>query len=89
MLVSISHTVFEMLAFKNDIQFWKTRDNLRGLSIRAVLFNCFCQLIVLLYICDNDTNIMVKFSVGVGLLIELWKVTKGWVVPYTVEAYII
>lgn len=75
-LVSLSHTVFEMLAFKNDIQFWKTRDNLKGLSIRAVLFNCFCQLIVLLYICDNDTNIMVKFSVGVGLLIELWKVTK-------------
>ena len=76
MVVSISHTVFEMLAFKNDIQFWKTRDNLKGLSIRAVLFNCFCQLIVLLYICDHDTNIMVKFSVGVGLLIELWKVTK-------------
>jgi len=75
-VVSISHTVFEMLAFKNDIQFWKTRDNLKGLSIRAVLFNCFCQLIVLLYICDHDTNIMVKFSVGVGLLIELWKVTK-------------
>lgn len=75
-VVSISHTVFEMLAFKNDIQFWKTKDNLKGLSIRAVLFNCFCQLIVLLYICDNDTNTMVKFSVGVGLLIELWKVTK-------------
>ena len=49
-----------MLAFKNDIQFWKTKDNLKGLSIRAVLFNCFCQLIVLLYICDNDTNTMVS-----------------------------
>ena len=59
MVISISHTVFEMLAFKNDIQFWKTKDNLKGLSIRAVLFNCFCQLIVLLYICDNDTNTMV------------------------------
>merc|ERR1711892_957533 len=63
-------------AYKNEIQFWKTKDNLKGLSIRAVLFNCFCQLIALLYICDNDTNTMVKFSVGVGLLIELWKVTK-------------
>jgi len=74
--ISISHTVFEMLAFKNDIQFWKTRENIQGLSIRAVLFNCFCQLIVLLYVCDNDTNFMVKVSIGVGLLIELWKVTK-------------
>jgi len=74
--VSISHTVFEMLAFKNDIQFWKTRDNLQGLSIRAVMFNCFCQLIVLLYVCDNDTNFMIKVSIGVGLLIECWKLTK-------------
>merc|ERR1719262_48991 len=72
-IVSLSHTVFEMLAFKNDIQFWKSRDNLKGLSIRAVLFNCFYQLIVLPYVCDNDTNFMVKVSIGIGLLIELWK----------------
>ena len=40
------------------------------------MFNCFCQLIVLLYVCDNDTNFMIKVSIGVGLLIECWKLTK-------------
>lgn len=33
-------------------------------------------MIVLLYVLDNDTNTLVRISVGVGLLIELWKINK-------------
>jgi hypothetical protein len=36
----------------------------------------FQSLIVLLYILDNDANFVVKCSIFVGLLIELWKVPK-------------
>ncbi|PIO71582.1 cleft lip and palate transmembrane protein 1, partial [Teladorsagia circumcincta] len=74
--VSLLHTVFELLAFKNDIQFWRSRKDLVGLSVRSVLFNIFQSLIVFLYICDNDTNWVVKISVGVGFLIECWKLPK-------------
>uniref|UniRef100_A0A1I7X2U2 Cleft lip and palate associated transmembrane protein 1 n=1 Tax=Heterorhabditis bacteriophora TaxID=37862 RepID=A0A1I7X2U2_HETBA len=67
-IVSLLHTVFEFLAFKNDIQFWRSRKDLVGLSVRSVLFNIFQKLfqslIVFLYICDNDTNWVVKMSVG-------------------------
>ncbi|PAV87024.1 hypothetical protein WR25_12697 isoform A [Diploscapter pachys] len=76
MVVSLLHTVFEFLAFKNDIQFWRSRKDLVGLSVRSVLFSIFQSLVVFLYICDNDTNFMVKISVGVGLLIECWKIPK-------------
>ncbi|CAI2357390.1 unnamed protein product [Caenorhabditis sp. 36 PRJEB53466] len=75
-VVSILHTVLELLAFKNDIQFWKSRKDLVGLSVRSVLFNIFQSLIVFLYICDNETNFVVKMSVGIGLLIECWKIPK-------------
>ncbi|CAG2174858.1 unnamed protein product, partial [Oppiella nova] len=68
-LVSITHSVFEFLAFKNDIQFWKNRRSLEGLSVRSVFFNVFQSVIVLLYVLDNDTNMVIKFSVGIGLLI--------------------
>lgn len=74
--VSILHTIFEFLAFKNDIQFWRNRKSLEGLSVRSVLFNVFTSLIVLLYIMDNETNFVVRISIGIGLLIELWKVPK-------------
>ncbi|XP_022659783.1 cleft lip and palate transmembrane protein 1 homolog [Varroa jacobsoni] len=75
-VVSLVHSVFEFLAFKNDIQFWKERKSLEGLSVRSVFFNVFQSLIVLLYILDNDTNPVVKFSVFAGMCIECWKVKK-------------
>lgn len=75
-VVTLLHSVFEFLAFKNDIQFWKTRDNLEGLSVRTVFWNVGQNVIVLLYVCDNETNFMVKISLCIGLLIEVWKITK-------------
>ena len=75
-VVSILHTIFEFLAFKNDIQFWRSRKSLEGLSVRSVLFNVFQSVVVFLYICDNDTSWVVKLSVGIGLLIEVWKIPK-------------
>jgi hypothetical protein len=75
-VVSLLHTVFEFLAFKNDVQFWRTRKSLEGLSVRSVFFNVFQSVIVVLYVLDNDTNIMVIISCFIGLLIDLWKITK-------------
>uniref|UniRef100_A0A8B9ZWN0 CLPTM1 regulator of GABA type A receptor forward trafficking n=1 Tax=Anas zonorhyncha TaxID=75864 RepID=A0A8B9ZWN0_9AVES len=75
-VVSIVHSVFEFLAFKNDIQFWNSRQSLEGLSVRSVFFGVFQSLVVLLYILDNETNFVVQVSVFIGLLIDLWKITK-------------
>ncbi|XP_004917023.1 cleft lip and palate transmembrane protein 1 isoform X2 [Xenopus tropicalis] len=74
--VSIIHSIFEFLAFKNDIQFWNSRQSLEGLSVRSVIFGVFQSLVVLLYILDNETNFVVQVSVGIGLLIDFWKITK-------------
>ncbi|OCT67779.1 cleft lip and palate transmembrane protein 1 homolog isoform X1 [Xenopus laevis] len=74
--VSIVHSIFEFLAFKNDIQFWNSRQSLEGLSVRSVIFGVFQSLVVLLYILDNETNFVVQVSVGIGLLIDFWKITK-------------
>lgn len=74
--VSILHSIFELLAFKNDIQFWNNRKSLEGLSVRSVFFNVFQSLIVLLYVLDNETNFMIKMSCFVGLGIEVWKIQK-------------
>lgn len=74
--VSILHSIFELLAFKNDIQFWKERKSLEGLSVRSVFFNVFQSVIVLLYVLDNETNFMIKVSCFIGLGIEVWKIQK-------------
>ncbi|XP_003699489.2 putative lipid scramblase CLPTM1 [Megachile rotundata] len=75
-IVSISHSVFEFLAFKNDIQFWNNRNSLEGLSVRSVFFNVFQSLVILLYVLDNETNTVVRISCAISLCIEVWKINK-------------
>merc|ERR1719411_1632226 len=82
-VVSIVHSVFEFLAFKNDIQFWNNRKSLEGLSVRSVFFNVFQSVVVLLYVLDNETNTLIKISCFVGLAIEVWKIHK--VVDFSID----
>lgn len=43
--VSVLHSIFDMLAFKNDIGFWKDKKSVEGLSIKTILINCVCQVL--------------------------------------------
>ena len=76
-IVSILHTLFEFLAFRNNVKFWRNKKTLVGLSARTIAWNAVCQLIVMLYLLDNDTSWMVLFSSGMALLTEAWKLTKA------------
>ncbi|EFC37561.1 cleft lip and palate transmembrane family protein [Naegleria gruberi] len=75
-VVSILHSVFDFLAFKNDIQFYRNQKNMEGLSIRSIFVNCFFQTAIFLYLFDNETSWMILISNGIGLLIEYWKISK-------------
>jgi hypothetical protein len=77
MAVSILHSVFDILAFKNEIAFFKGKKSMEGISIRTMVVNCFFQVVIFLYLADNDTSFMILVSNGVGLLIELWKISKA------------
>jgi hypothetical protein len=50
---------------------------MEGLSARSVVINFFCQLIVFLYLLDNDTSWMIILSAGMGCCIEFWKIGKA------------
>ncbi|KAF9927167.1 hypothetical protein FBU30_003447 [Linnemannia zychae] len=78
-IVSCLHSFFEMLAFKNDIAFWKDKKGTAGLSVRSIFLDIAQQIIVFLYLMDNnqDTSYMILIGQGVGLAIELWKVKKA------------
>jgi len=76
-VVSLLHSIFDFLAFKNDIQFWRKRKSLEGLSVRTLYINFICNAIIFLYLLDNETSWLVLVSAGVGLLIEAWKITRA------------
>ncbi|KAJ3056958.1 hypothetical protein HK097_002336 [Rhizophlyctis rosea] len=75
--VSILHSLFDFLAFKNDIQFWRKKKDMEGLSFRTIILNVFFQLVIFLYLMDNDTSWMILISNGIGLVIEIWKIQKA------------
>ncbi|XWS44605.1 hypothetical protein CRYUN_Cryun15aG0061900 [Craigia yunnanensis] len=77
MVVSLLHSVFDFLAFKNDIQFWNKNKSMEGLSAKSVVVSFLCQLIVFLYLLDNETSWMILASSGVGCCIEFWKIGKA------------
>lgn len=77
-VVSVLHSIFEMLAFKNDISHWKNKKDNVGISVRTILANVFMQAVIFLYLLDNSdgTSWMILIGQGFGILLEAWKITR-------------
>lgn len=75
---SVLHMIFEGLAFKNDISHWRKKKDNVGTSVRTIIANVVMQLIIFLYLMDNNENTswMILAGQGFGILVEAWKITK-------------
>lgn len=52
---------------------------MEGMSLQSIYASFVSQVIILLYILDNnrDTSWMILFSVFLGVVIEGWKITRA------------
>ncbi|XP_041454540.1 cleft lip and palate transmembrane protein 1-like protein [Lytechinus variegatus] len=85
--VSFFHILFDFLAFKNDISYWRARNSMVGLSIRTVTWRCVSQIIVFLYLQNENTSLLVLIPCGIGAVIEVWKVKKAFKVSISFEGW--
>ncbi|KAH8319214.1 hypothetical protein KR074_002403 [Drosophila pseudoananassae] len=74
--VSSIHMLFDFLSFKNDVAFWRKKQSYEGLSTRTTMWRAFSQIVIFLYLMDENTSYLVLVPVGLGALIELWKCKK-------------
>ncbi|CAK7224344.1 hypothetical protein SCUCBS95973_005485 [Sporothrix curviconia] len=95
-VVTIAHLFLEMMAFGSDIAHYRKKKDNVGISVRSILANVFMQTVIFLYLVDNSQNTswMILGSQGIGIVIELWKITTvvdvrvrdapGKLIPYRI-----
>ena len=76
-MASVLHLLFEFLTFKNDVEFWRGNKDLTGLSVRALFMDFFSQTIILLYLIEKDSSLLMTIPAACGCLIALWKAQRG------------
>ena len=75
---TVLHLAFDLLATKNDIAFWRARrSDLRGISVSTVVFDAVAHVVVLLYLWDNNTSLLVLVPAALAALVDCWKVVRA------------
>ena len=72
-VVTCLHSLFEILAFKNDISFWHNKDNMEGISVKTLYMSIVMSSVILLYLLDNETSLVILIPSGFSIVIEVWK----------------
>mmetsp|Transcript_15612 Transcript_15612/g.23118 ORF Transcript_15612/g.23118 Transcript_15612/m.23118 type:complete len:782 (-) Transcript_15612:38-2383(-) len=76
-LASVLHLLFEFLTFKNDVQFWQYNSDLTGLSVRSLFLDMMSQVVILMYLVEKESSLLMIVPTGFGVLIALWKCQRG------------
>lgn len=78
MVVSVLHTVFEVLAFKSDISFWREKkDDMEGISVKSLYLSLGMNFVISLYLLENDTSMLILVPQILSIFLILWKIGKA------------
>jgi hypothetical protein len=76
-LASGLHLLFEMLTFKSEVNFWRSNKDLTGLSVRSLFLDMMGQVIILMFLIEKDSSLLVTVPAAIGCLIAIWKCQRG------------
>jgi hypothetical protein len=76
-IVSVLHSLFEILAFKNDIQFWNSKEDLEGISVKSLYISICMSFVITLYLFDNETSLLILGPQCASIFVDLWKLKQA------------
>merc|ERR1719359_1709001 len=74
--VAILHLVFEWLAFSADFEFWRRKTSFEGMSSISLSLQCCMNVVMFLYVQEENKSKFIMYFVGFRLLLNLWKLRK-------------
>jgi hypothetical protein len=77
MLASALHLLFEFLTFKSEVSFWNSNQDITGLSIRSLFLDVIGQTVILLYLIERESSLLITIPSGIGLMIAMWKCQRA------------
>jgi hypothetical protein len=77
MLASALHLLFEFLTFKNEVSFWKNNKDLTGLSVRSLFLDMIGQFIIVLFLIQKESSLLMTIPSAGGAFIALWKCQRA------------
>ena len=77
MLASALHLLFEFLTFKSEVSFWRNNTDLTGLSVRSLFLDMMGQFIIVLFLIEKDSSLLMTIPSALGCLIALWKCQRA------------
>ncbi|GAX23009.1 hypothetical protein FisN_15Hh093 [Fistulifera solaris] len=77
LLFSALHMLFEFLTFKNEVSFWRNNKDLTGLSVRSLFLDTIGQTVILLFLIEKDSSLLMTIPSAIGCLIALWKCRRA------------
>jgi hypothetical protein len=76
-LASALHLLFEFLTFKNEVSFWNNNTDLTGLSVRSLYLDMIGQVIIVFFLIELDSSLLMIVPSVFGCLIALWKCQRA------------
>lgn len=77
MLASALHLLFEFLTFKSEVSFWQSNTDLTGLSVRSLFLDVAGQTVILIYLIERESSLLITVPSAIGVCIGIWKCQRG------------
>lgn len=57
-VLAFTRTIMKVIAFKEEIEWWSSLDNLKGVSAQAIIFELFSEFVIILYLHDENASFL-------------------------------